>query len=215
MRFALPVLAMSLGLANTANAEEAAPSEPAPVPAVPFESDEVGGHVQVGISAGYAAPFGKLSKEQAHTDRAGGGGSFGLSLNYGLDRFVTLGAYGQYSLFWDSKNCPDCSAAEWGAGLAVGYHLVQGLRIDPWISYGLGWRSLRAEDGGERTSYGALEWMRLGMGTNWFLTSGVALGPFAQFSAATTVVVPGGETAGATDMRFLFGLRLGLDFPGR
>jgi hypothetical protein len=215
MKFPLLVSALLLGFASPALADEAAPKsaeEPAPAP---FEPDLVGGHFQVGASASYAAPFGRLSDAYSRRERGGGGGTFGLDLNYGLDRFVFLGAYGQYSLFSDSAHCDKCSASEWGAGLQVGYHLVQGLRIDPLISYGVGFRKFSSELNDKKDSYDELEWMRLTLGTDWYLSSALALSPFAQFSAASSLTAPTDETAGRVDMRFLFGLRLALDIPGR
>jgi hypothetical protein len=206
-----------ISLATNAHAEGATPpaqSEQA-APTVHLEKDLVGGHLQVGASAAYALPFGRLSDDFKHTSRSGGGGVFALDLNYGLDRFVTLGAYGEYQLWGASGPCPECSAWGWAAGLQVGYHVVQGLRLDPWVSYGVGFRQLVSTVDEAKLSYNAVEWMRLTLGTNWFATPNFCLSPIALFSAATTVNAPSGEDAGRTDMRFQFGLRMALDFPGQ
>ncbi len=216
MKFPLLASALVLALASTARAEETeGPKSTDDPPQVPFETDLVGGHLQMGVNAGYAFPFGRLSDEASHLDRAGRGGVFGVDVNYGLDRFVFVGVYGQYGLFGDSSNCDGCSATEWGVGLQTTYHVVQGLKIDPWISYGVGFRQLSTKSDADSYSYGALEWMRLSVGTNWFATSTFFVSPYATFSAASTVVASDDETAGRVDMRFLFGIRLGLDLPGR
>ncbi len=217
MKFRWLLPALFFGFASTARAEEieAKSEEEDETPLVPFERDHVSGHFQIGVSANYVAPFGRLSDEYARTARGGGGALFNLDLNYGLDRFVFIGTYGQYSLLGSSAKCEGCTATEWGAGLQAGYHLVQGLRIDPWISYGVGFRSLSAESAHKTAEYPELEWMRLSVGANWFATSNWALSPVAVFSAASTLDAPDPETAGRVDLRFVFGLRMALDFPGR
>jgi len=191
-------------------------SEEAGEAPVPFEKNLVGGHVQLAASASYALPFGRLSDEQSRTDRSRGGGLFTGEAAVGLDRFVFLGAYGEYGLYQAAKGCDDCSASSWGAGLQVAYHVAQGLRIDPWISYGVGYRQLSTLGAlPDPARYHSLEWMRLCLGTDWYVTSGFAVSPIAQFGVATTLDAPRGESAGSTDLRFQFGLRLLLDFPGR
>jgi hypothetical protein len=217
MTFRLLVASLILSLATNVHADEApaAAQIKHAVPLIPLEKDLVGGHLQIGASASYALPFGRLSEEFKHTNRSGSGGVFGLDLDYGLDRFVTLGAYGEYQLWGASDPCPECSAWGWAAGLQLGYHAVQGLRIDPWVSYGVGFRQLLSQVDESDLSYDAIEWMRLSLGTNWFATPNFCLSPLVLFSAATTVNVPSGEHAGATDMRFQFGLRVALDLPGQ
>jgi hypothetical protein len=196
-------------------AEPAAAEEP-PESAVPFEQNLVAGHLQLSASASYALPFGRLSEEQSRTDRSRGGGLFSGEAAIGLDRFIFLGAYGEYGLYQAAKGCDDCSASSWGAGLQVAYHVVQGLRIDPWISYGVGYRQFTTHGAQpDPARYHSLEWMRLGLGTDWYVTSGFAVSPFALFGVATTLDAPSDESGGATDLRFQFGLRLLLDFPGR
>lgn len=215
MKFRWLALLMSLSLSSTAHAESTAASDSTEPIEVPFARDLVAGHVQVAASAAYAIPFGRLSNDFAHTARAGHAGEFGGEVNYGLDRFVFLGAYGSYTLAGESQPCNDCSGNGWTAGIQFVYHLAQGLRIDPWVSYGLGYRSLKTQDDQGDYSYGGIDWMRLAIGTNWFVSRNFAVSPFGQFSAGTTVVVPQGEKAGGTDLQFQFGLRLLLDLPGR
>lgn len=183
---------------------------------VPFEQNLVAGHLQFAASASYALPFGRLSDEQSRTERSRGGGLFSGEAAIGLGRFVFLGAYGEYGLYQAAQGCDDCSASSWGAGLQVAYHVVQGLRIDPWISYGVGYRQLSTFGAlPDPARYHSLEWMRLSMGADWYVTSGFAVSPIAQFGAATTLDAPRGESPGSTDLRFQFGLRLLLDIPGR
>src|SRR6186713_2690201 len=130
MKFRLVPLVCVLTFAPAAFAEELA--DPAEQKPVPLEQDLLGRHFQVGVSAAYALPFGRSSNEFARREISGNGGVFGADLNYGLDRFVLLGAYGEYGLFGSSDRCGgDCSAWSWGAGLQLSYHAAQGLRIDP------------------------------------------------------------------------------------
>lgn len=206
---------LGLSLTSTAHAEPTATSELDEPVIVPFEQDVVGGHFQLAASAAYAIPLGSLSNDFIHIARAGHGGEFGGDVSYGLGRFVTVGAYGAYSLAGASKKCDSCSASGWAAGLQFAYHIAQGLRIDPWVSYGLGYRRLSSQDDEGDYSYGGIDWLRLSIGTNWFATKNFGVSPYGLFTAGTTVVVPQGEKAGHTDMQFQFGLRLLLDLPGR
>lgn len=209
-----------LGVAWTLLLASNAAAEPEPkdesVELVPFERDLVGGHFQLGVQSSYSVPFGRLSDEWSRLERSRGGGVFAGDLGYGLDRFVFLGVYGEYGLYQRAKDCDGCAANSWGAGLQVGYHVVQGLRIDPWISYGLGYRQLTVTGSTpDRAVYRSLEWMRLTVGSDWYVSSNFGVSPFVLFGAASTLDAPSGESAGATDLRFQFGLRLLLDFPGR
>ena len=221
MKFPFLVALLVMGAPTTALAQEGQDGQADESTAVPFADDLLSGHLQVGLSAAYAVPFGRLSNAASRSERSGPGGTFALDLNYGVDRFVALGAYGQYSIFGGSGACDSCSAREWGAGLQVGYHPAQGLRIDPWLTYGVGYRALTVDSSevdalvDESARYDQLEWMRLGLGADWYATSGWILSPFARFSAASTLTAANEERAGRVNLRFVFGLRVALDVPGR
>jgi hypothetical protein len=204
----------SLAHASELSADEPkAPTEE--VELVPLKLDHLGGHFLLSLQGAFVAPFGRLSQDVESLERSGNAFGTGLHLGYGLDRYVSAGAYGEMDFHWDSKRCPDCSATSIGAGLEVQYHLVQGLRLDPWLSYGVGFRRFAAEVEQTHPKYWGLEWLRVAIGADWFALSQFALGPFAQFTAATMLKTPGQEDIGGTSWRYLMGLNVLFDLPGR
>lgn len=192
-------------------AEEDAP----PPELVPFRQDAVGGHFQAGVTGLFAFPFGSSAKDVGTRTRAGWGGGGALDLSYGVDRFVALGAYAEMSRLGDSKKCPDCTGTLLGSGAFVRYHISQGLRLDPWVSYGLGFLGFGGEDQAEISHYSGVEWMRLQVGADWFLTPSMLLGPVVSLSAAHMIERPRLEEPGGPLMRATLGLRLAFDAPGR
>lgn len=182
---------------------------------VPFRQDYVGGHFQVGGTGVLLAPFGNVAEDVGHLSRGGPGGGAQIDLGFGVDRFVFLGAYGEVQWLGASDSCSSCSATTIGAGLFARYHLVQGMRFDPWVSYGLGYRGLSSESDDGSTSYVGLEWLRLQLGATWYATSQLGLGPVLQLGAGTMISRPDGESPGGTHFRAQLGLRIALDIPGR
>jgi hypothetical protein len=182
---------------------------------VPFRQDYVGGHFQIGATGVLLTPFGNVAKDVGHLSRGGPGGGAQVDLGFGVDRHVFLGAYGEMQWLGKSDSCSLCSANTIGAGLFARYHLVQGMRFDPWVSYGLGYRGLSSDDGETSKSYVGLEWMRLQLGATWYATAQLGLGPVLQLGAGTMIGRPDEEAAGGIHFRAQLGLRLALDLPGR
>src|SRR5690606_34270479 len=146
---ALIVIVASLGHQQLAAARDEGPAEASSVPPspedeepapqlVPFRRDAIGQHLQVGATANLLLPFGSVSENVAVWDRSGLGGGGSLDITYGLDRFVALGVYGEMAWLSSSPRCENCSATLLGAGGQVRYHVGQGLKLDPWVSYGFG-----------------------------------------------------------------------------
>lgn len=209
-------LAPCLALAETDSATATpATAEEEPVELVPYPTDYVGGHFQIGATGLLTSPFGNVSKDVSHLARSGPGGGAGLDLGFGVDRFVFLGAYGEMQWLGSSDACPSCSGTTIGAGLFARYHIVQGMRFDPWVSYGIGYRSLSSTNDTTSNDYVGLEWLRLQLGATWFATSGLGFGPVLQLGAGTMIGRPDGESAGGTNFRASLGLRIALDVPGR
>lgn len=182
---------------------------------VPFRRDAVGGHFQAGFTGLLTFPFGSTSKDVGTRTVAGPGGGGIVDLAYGLDRFVALGAYAEMNALGDSRKCGACSGTLVGTGAFVRYHVSQGLRIDPWVSYGLGFAGFGGKDDDEVSHYAGVEWMRLQVGTDWYLAPNLLLGPVFGLSAAHMVERPELEDPGGPLMRATIGLRIAFDSPGR
>lgn len=182
---------------------------------VPFRRDAVGGHFQAGFTGLLTFPFGSTSKDVGTRTLAGWGGGGALDLAYGVDRFVALGAYAEMNALGDSRKCEGCTGTLLGGGAFVRYHVSQGLRLDPWVSYGLGFVGFGGENSGEVSHYSGIEWMRLQVGADWYLTPGLLVGPVFGLSAAHMVERPQLEDPGGPLMRATIGLRIAFDSPGR
>lgn len=186
-----------------------------PAPTVPFRRDFVGGHFQVGLTGLLAFPFGSVSKDLGTRSRTGWGGGGTVDLTYGLDRFVALGAYAEMNAFGDSKKCQDCTGRLLGSGAFVRYHISQGLRLDPWVSYGVGYFAFGSEETDKLAHYSGLEWMRLSIGADWYVAPSFLIGPVLGLSAGHAIERPDGESPGGPMMRATLGVRFALDAPGR
>lgn len=184
-------------------------------PPVPYQPDGVGGHFLLGVTGNFAVPFGHLAEEVSYRDRAGDGWGGLVDVGFGLDRYVVLGAYGEALWLGDSTACMTCSATSFGAGGFVRYHFAQGLRIDPWISYGIGFRQLSTESVARDHDYSGLEWFRLQLGATWSILPQLGLGPVMQFTGATMLATPDGQEIGGSSWTFQLGIRMSLDLPGR
>lgn len=189
--------------------------EAEPTPALP--RNRVGGHFLAGVGAAVAVPFGELSPGVGYHDIANAGAGFTLDAGYGVGRDVMIGAYGELQMYSGADDCTGCSATGIGAGAYVRYHLVQGLRFDPWVSYGIGYRSIQVAGAASEPAgdYAGLEWMRLTFGGDWYAFSQFGFGPFIQFGAASMFDRPAGQLDGGVNWRWQVGLRVVVDLPGK
>ena len=213
--------------AAAANAESA----PAPAPAAsapprllsPSASslapDVRSGHFFLKIGAAYGLPWSKAEAGLSQTDLAGFAPSFHASLALGVSRYVLLVASGQYVALGDGPQCASCSAKSYAVGLAAQYHLVDGTPFDPWLSFGIGYRVL---DGVSAvgltgpTRYQGVDWARLRLGSDSWISRGFALGPFAELDLGTYGSrTPGPMGDPAMHAFFAVGLAATVDFVGR
>ncbi|HMJ10668.1 MAG TPA: hypothetical protein VK524_04630 [Polyangiaceae bacterium] len=206
-------------------AEEAAPAkpkvalpgdevdddEPEP-PLLPAAQDTVGGHLQLSPSAALVIPFGELSDGTSQSSVLGIGPGFALDVGFGVSRSVVLGAWGQLVSFGAGSECSDCSATSLAGGAFVRYHLVQGVRFDPWLSAGVGFRTLTA--GVDDARFSGFDFMRFQVGGDWYPARFLGFGPFAELDAGAYTSQPG-DADSAAYFQFATGLRLTLDVPGK
>jgi len=156
-----------------------------------------------------------VAKDTPHTSVTGIGAGYGLDLSVGLAEELTLGAYGDLLILDRRANCAECAPVSYGLGLTVRYHLVQGLRFDPWASYGIGAMALSGVAPNGEGSYVGIEWMRLSFGGDWYALRNLGLGPYVELGAGSFWQAPAGEEPGGVQFRFQMGMRIVLDIPGR
>jgi hypothetical protein len=161
------------------------------------------------------APFGWAAQDTPQLEVAGMGAGYGLDLSFGIAEEVTLGAYGDLLVLDRLANCAECAPISYGLGLTVRYHLVQGLRFDPWASYGIGAIGQTGVAPGGEGSYLGIEWMRLTFGGDWYALKNLGLGPYLELGAGSFWQAPEGQDPGGVHFRFQMGMRIVVDFPGR
>lgn len=191
-------------------------------------SDKLTNHVLLRGGLGLTFPAGSLTEKTAFADRSGTGLTFGGGIGYGLSRYLTLdlaASYGMLSSVSSTSTCAACEGRSFDVGLGLAYHLAQGLAIDPWISLGVGYRSLTiTEPSADATkasleqSFEGLDLARIGLGGDFFPLPWVGVGPSFDVAIGTTISGPAAEmteTTRAVYAVFQLGLRIQLDPVGR
>lgn len=197
------------------------PPSPVPVPnnepespLVPDAKDTLGGHFVMGGSAAFVVPWGDLQQGTEASD-LGPGYGFGLDLGYGLSRSVVIGAWGQYSLYVDTADCVHCSGSSYAVGPFVRYHLVQGMRFDPWLLAGIGYRFMTVDLEAGKGDYSGVEWMRFALGGDYYPFGSFGFGPIVELDAGVFGKHPDESSGEKLHFTFVGGLRLVLDVPGK
>ncbi|HKY36879.1 MAG TPA: autotransporter outer membrane beta-barrel domain-containing protein [Polyangiaceae bacterium] len=206
-------------------------TEPQP-PLVPRSKDLLSRHFLAGASVGPAWSLGKLGSNVTTVHNLAAGLLLQGDLGFGLSRSMVLGVWGNYARYSDGDTCaspanptPDCSAYSFSVGPFVRYHLSQGLRFDPWVLLGGGYRRMRFNQDTqspladpyvtETQTYSGLNWLRLELGGDYYAWSGVGLGPFGALSLSSYTDRPEGAGDASVNTELSLGLRLLLDLPGR
>ena len=142
-RAALLVFALVLLVAPAAQAQ--APGLPPPPPEedetsplIPPAEDNLGGHLVIALSPAVTIPGGSFDRSQP-ASRLGPGWGAGADIGFGINRAVALGVYGQYFAHRAGSGSARVTASHFAVGPFVRYHVVQGLRFDPWILVGAGY----------------------------------------------------------------------------
>ena len=214
-----------------AQAETANSVEPAETTdeAAPIAISQHEGHFKLGLSTGFLAlPYGRLGSGLSLGDVARTGFGFGGDLAFGVGYSVELGVYGDWSRLGKPNDCDACDVSASSFGIFAKAYLVQGLRVAPWVSYGVGTRLYNVKglsDVSATTQQGtyiSLEWLRLGLGIDWFATQNFGVGGFLNLSAAQVIgrpsnYVPSSDLSrkNGAEGRFLSGVRIFFDLPGQ
>jgi len=192
---------------------EDGPDEPQ-VPMTPPAPDPLTGHFTLGASAVLEFPTGRLGSDLSRGGQLGSGWGLALDAGLGIARPTVLGAWGEFASYSAGKHCEGCESKGLGVGLFVRYHLVQGLRFDPWLAYGAGFAQLSIDDHGTTKDFTGLTWARFELGGDWYALPNLGLGPTLTFSSGGYFKRPdmAGDLASFWDVSL--GLRLTLDVPG-
>ena len=230
-----PALTLAQSAAPAAGTDPAAPNPPGvhlvddaepKSPLVPRAKDLLGGHVMVGASVGPSWALGKLGSDLAAVRGLGTGIGFGLDLSIGLSRNVALGVWGSFARYGNGDECGTCDGQAFAVGPFLRYHLSQGLRFDPWLSLGAGYRQLQFQPDGvvidkppalpsAQAKFSGVQWLRLELGADYYVWSGLGLGPYGALGLSSYSTRPSSAGDAALSTELSLGLRFLLDVPGR
>jgi hypothetical protein len=192
-------------------------------PIAPAE-DSLGRHFVASGSAGLVIPFGELHDGLPQAKVVAAGPGVGFDLAYGVSRTAAVGAWAQLAILGSGSECADCSATSVGVGPLLRYHLVQGVRFDPWLSAGFGYQSLNVEVGSVRLRYQGWTLLRLLLGGDWYAFRHVGFGPFLQLDSGWYAKQPEraagpeparGNEGNAPFFAFSIGAHAVFDTPGK
>jgi hypothetical protein len=186
-------------------------------PLVPRAKDLLASHLLVGAGIGPVWSLGRLDSNTTAPRGLGTGLGFQGDAGFGLSRYVSVGVWGTFANFSDGNDCIDCSGRAFAVGPFVRYHLSQGLRFDPWLTAGLGYRQLSFLDDlrAAKQKYSGVEWLRLELGADYYVFSGLGIGPYGSLGLSTYSTRPSGAGDARVNTELSAGLRLLLDLPGR
>jgi hypothetical protein len=183
---------------------------------IPPAQDSLAGHFTLSPGVALVLPFGSLESDVPQTDSLGTGLGLSLEAAIGVSRTVALGAWGQAASFGSTDTCPECSASSLAGGAFVRYHLVQGVRFDPWMSAGLGYRVLSIDNTpAGKQDFSGIEWLRFAVGGDWYAFSLFGLGPFLELDMGIYGTRPDSAGDSAAHFQLVVGARVTLDVPGK
>ena len=190
-------------------------TEPKP-PLVPRAGDLLGSHLLVGAAVGPAWSLGKLGSNVAAVRGLGTGLGLRADAGFGVSRSVALGVWGSFASYAKGDACSDCSGRAFAVGPFVRYQLAQGLRFDPWLTLGGGYRSVSFDDdAGAQQKFGGVEWLHFELGADYYMLSGLGFGPYGALSLSSYTSRPSGAGDAAVNTELSVGLRFLFDLPGR
>ncbi len=246
----LAFLAFVLLAARPAHAQDDAPAAPAAAADDDDDLTEAGtprspptdtrrGNVLASLHANWVAPAGSIATGAEVARLVSAGPSFGGTLGIGISRYVVLEASASYSLLAGADVCLACKGRSFDLGLGFAYHLAQGIAMDPWVSFGAGWRSSTftfddpASDKDNPAlvgvlpvasgrAYQGLDVARIALGADFYPVPKLGFGPFVEADFGTYLARPAptpkhGETVGPADAGgatyafFQVGLRIAFD----
>lgn len=189
----------------------------APEPTYPPRArDLLGSHVLVGAGVAPTWSLGELGTDLPARRSLGLGFTARADAGFGVSRSVVVGAWGSFAGFSDGRTCDSCSGRALSIGPFVRYHLVQGFRFDPWLMLGAAYRQVSFDDGnGVRQKLSGAEWLHLELGADYYVLSGLGLGPYGALGLSTYGDRPELAGGASVNVDLSVGLRFFVDVPGR
>jgi hypothetical protein len=147
------------------------------------------GHFLISLGGGLSVPTSALVPALPEFGELSLGGGAQAKVAWGLNRHLSLAIDGGYTYFGADNSCSACSAAVVDVGAGLTYHIAQGFALDPWISYGVGYRHIQLTlptDSGNGTAAGVvgnrvldgLDVARLALGGDYYPQPSIGFGPY-------------------------------------
>jgi hypothetical protein len=147
-------------------------------------------------------------------DNLSGGVYAALNIGYGVTRNVEVALNATYASFGSATACPACTGRLYDVVGSIRYHLVQGVRFDPWVRTGLGLSDLQLRRRQQDSTYLGLHWLELTIGGDWYFSHNFAFGPLLSMSFATYFDHPTDRSPSVAG-RWLAGINLAFDTVGK
>lgn len=173
--------------------------------------DSLGRHFALGAMAGVFVPFGSFQSGASQSSLLDPGLVVGVDAGYGISRTVVLGAYGDFALPQATDACRDCKVTSIAVGPMIRYHLVQGLRFDPWLSVGAGFRRTSTKT----ETFTGIDIARFELGGDWYPAPSFGFGPFMELGFGEYTGSSVAIQTHAVNAEFSLGLRIVFDAPGK
>ncbi len=200
-----PTLRAQPTLARTGDAEADQAAEVKPA------RDTLGRHFALGAMAGVFVPFGSFQSGASQSSLLDPGLVIGVDAGYGISRTVVLGAYGDFALPQATDACRECKVTSIAVGPMIRYHLVQGLRFDPWLSVGAGFRRTSTKT----VTFTGIDIARFELGGDWYPAPSFGFGPFMELGFGEYTGSSAAIQTHAVNAEFSVGLRIVFDAPGK
>jgi len=177
-------------------------------------NDTLTSHLLFSLSAAYTNGFGSLDSATPLSSLIAAGYGVNVGVGYGLSPNVEVELNAALARFGAASNCPNCSAQAYDMIGAVRYHLVQGVRFDPWVRVGVGASLFQSEKAQLKRDYAGLQWLNASIGGDWYATRNFGLGPLLSLAMTSYLSHPSDSSASIA-FRWLVGLNLAFDAAGK
>lgn len=225
-----------LGAAGTAAAlllSAAALGQELPAPAAPDDTDEAEtpgrgrplprddrtGTLNAFAATTVLVPAGDLGGGLTFAQVANAGVGAMLGVGVGITRYAALDLRGQLARFGRSSECATCSTQMFAGGVGLVYHATQALGFDPWVRYGVGYRSLIVSGPLQRLvttappagTFHGIDVASFSLGGDYYPVRWFGLGLFFEGDVGVLAWAPSADSRGAVYGLFQAGLRIALE----
>ena len=176
--------------------------------------DTISHRLLLSAGTGYTGMVGQLDSRTSLANRLAGGINVFLDVGYGVTRNVEIELNTSYASLGNAVECPSCTGKAYEAVAALRYHLVQGVRFDPWVRTGIGLSAFKLSENQTSATYLGLHWLELTLGGDWYFSRNFGIGPLLSMSFASYFDHPA-DSKVSIAAKWLAGVNLAFDSTGK